>query len=96
MSSFGRTVMGEAIRESFLKNGCEKKFQIANGFSYTVRRDYSHLCMRMTSNWLERNKINPFWKVINKEFDLGRPTSFLDHVYLGCSQRECEKKKKML
>ena len=29
------------------------------------------------------------WKVLN-EVDLGEPTSFLDHVYLGCTQRECE------
>ena len=30
------------------------------------------------------------WKVLNKEVDLGAPTSFLDHVYLGCTQRQCE------
>ena len=24
-----------------------------------------------------------------KQVDLGEPTSFLDHVYLGCAQREC-------
>ena len=30
------------------------------------------------------------WKVLNKEVDLGEPTSFLDHVYLGCTQRQCE------
>ena len=29
-------------------------------------------------------------KVPNKEVDLGEPTSFLDHVYLGCTQRQCE------
>ena len=34
--------------------------------------------------------INPMWKVLNKEVDLGEPTSFLDHVYLGCTQRQCE------
>ena len=33
------------------------------------------------------------WKVLNKEVDLGEPTSFLDHVYLGCTQRQCEKSK---
>ena len=27
-----------------------------------------------------------------KEVDLGEPTSFLYHVYLGCTQRECETK----
>ena len=25
-----------------------------------------------------------------KDVDLGEPTSFLDHVYLGCTQRECK------
>ena len=29
-------------------------------------------------------------KVLNKEVDLGEPTSFLDHVYLGCTRRQCE------
>ena len=28
-----------------------------------------------------------------KEVDLGEPTSFLDQVYLGCAQRECETSK---
>ena len=30
------------------------------------------------------------WKVLNKEVDLGEPTSFLDHVFLGCTQRQCQ------
>ena len=30
------------------------------------------------------------WKVQNKEVDSGEPTTFLDHVYLGCTQRQCE------
>ena len=30
------------------------------------------------------------WKVLNKEVDLGEPTSFLDHENLGCTQRQCE------
>ena len=25
-----------------------------------------------------------------KDVDLGEPTSFLDHVFLGCTQRECQ------
>ena len=29
------------------------------------------------------------WKLLNKEVDLGEPTSFLDHD-LGCTQRQCE------
>ena len=37
-----------------------------------------------------KQNINPMWKVLNKEVDLGEPTSFLDHVFLGCTQRQCE------
>ena len=37
-----------------------------------------------------KQNIDPMWKVLNKEVDLGEPTSFLDHVYLGCTQRQCE------
>ena len=32
----------------------------------------------------------PMWKILNKEVSLGEPTSFLDHVYLGCTPRQCE------
>ena len=38
----------------------------------------------------KKQNINPMWKVLNKEVDLGEPTSFLDHVYLVCTQRQCE------
>ena len=44
---------------------------------------------------LTRRKQNivPMWKVLSEEVDLGEPTSFLDHVYLGCTQRQCEMSK---
>ena len=38
----------------------------------------------------EEHNIDPMWKVLNKEVDLGEPTSFLDHENLGCTQRQCE------
>ena len=41
----------------------------------------------------KKENLDPMWKVLNKEVDLGEPTSFLDHVYLGCTQRQCEKRK---
>ena len=30
------------------------------------------------------------WKILMKNVDLGETTSFLHHVYLGCTQRECQ------
>ena len=38
----------------------------------------------------KKQNINPMWNVLNKEVDLGEPTSFLDHENLGCTQRQCE------
>ena len=36
------------------------------------------------------------WKLLNKEVDLGEPTSFLNHVYLGCTHRQCEVSKNIV
>ena len=38
----------------------------------------------------KKQNLDPMWKILNKEVDLGEPTSFLDHVYSGCTQRKCE------
>ena len=39
---------------------------------------------------VKKQNLDPMWTLPNKEVDLGEPTSFLDHVYLGCTQRHCE------
>ena len=41
----------------------------------------------------KKQSSDPMWKVLNKEVDLGGPTSFLDHVCWGCTQRQCERSK---
>ena len=41
----------------------------------------------------KKQNLDPMWKVLNKEVDLGEPTTFLDHVYLGCTQRQCQTSK---
>ena len=43
----------------------------------------------------KKQNINLMWKMLNKEVDLGEPTSFLDHVYLWCTQKQCEISKDM-
>ena len=37
----------------------------------------------------KKQNLDPMWKVLKEDY-LGEPTSFLDHVYLGCTQRQCE------
>ena len=41
----------------------------------------------------KKQNLDPMWKVLNKEVDLGEPTFFLDHVYLDCTQRQCQSSK---
>ena len=38
----------------------------------------------------KKQNLDPMWKLLDKEVDLGEPTSFLAHVYLGCTQRQCQ------
>ena len=48
-----------------------------------------HMCM--TSKWLEsKQHMAPMWKKLMKHVDIDGPTSFLDYVHLGCTQRECK------
>ena len=68
-----------------------RKFQIGNVSLYIVKKDYSYLCMWMTYNWLERNKIlircgnystkKSIWENQHLSWII---------VYLGCTQRQCE------
>ena len=44
----------------------------------------------------KKQNIDPMWKVLMTEVDLGEPTSFLDHVSLGCTRRECETSKNIV
>ena len=67
-----------------------RMFPTGNAYSYIVKKDYSYLCMWMTKLAGKKQNLDPMWKVLNKEVDLGEPTSFLDHVYLVCIQRQCE------
>ena len=41
----------------------------------------------------KKQTLDPMWKILMKEVDLGEPTSFLDHFSLGCTQRECKASK---
>ena len=38
----------------------------------------------------------PMCKKLMKDVDIGEPTSFLDHVYQGCTQRECKLNEKII
>ena len=89
-SSFGKTVMGKAIWEKSYWSTVGKRFPIGNASLCIVKGLFLSVYVDDITLAGKKQNINPMWKLLNKEVDLGEPTSFLDHVYLGCSQRECE------
>ena len=38
----------------------------------------------------KKQNLDPMWNLLIKYVDLRESTSFLDDVYLGCTQRQCE------
>ena len=68
-----------------------RKFQIGNVSLFIVKKDY-FLSVYVDDIKLagKKQNLDPMWKLLNKEVDLGETTSFLDHIYLGCTQRQCE------
>ena len=85
-SPFGRTFYGKAIWESSLGKRLGKVLNWEclyvdrlRGLFLTVYVDDFKLAGK-TEN------IEPTWKILMKDVDLEEPTSFLDHVYLGCTQ----------
>ena len=68
-----------------------RKFQIVNVSLFIVKKGlFLSVCDTDIKLAGKKLSIDPIWKVLNKEVDLGEPTSFLDHVYLVCTQRHCE------
>ena len=43
-----------------------------------------------------KQNMAPMWKKLMTNVDLDDPTSILDHVYLGCTQRECKANETMI
>ena len=77
-----------------LKHGWEK-IQIGNVF-FVHREKGLFLSVYVDDIKLagKKQNLDPMWKVLNKEVDLEEPTSFLDHVFLACTQRQCEEKQR--
>ena len=67
------------------------KFQIGNVSLYIVKKSlFLSVYVDDTKLAAKKQNLDSMWKLLNKEVDVGEPTSCLDHVYLGCTQRQCE------
>ena len=92
-SSSGRTIMGKAIWENPIDTWLGENSKLGMSLWTSWKRTIL-ICV---CGWQKlagmKHNIEPMWKVLNKEVDMGEPTSFLDHLYLGCAQRQCETRK---
>ena len=84
---------GNCKSKKLKKNGCEKVpnweclfFNRERGLFLSVYVDDKKLAGK-------QQIISPTWKIQMKDVDLGEPTSFLDHVYMGCTLWECQMSK---
>ena len=81
------------FEEILLQHGWEKVFNWECLFVHREKGLFLSVYVDDIKLAGKKQNIDPMWKLLNKEVDLGEPTSFLDHVYLGCTQRPCETSK---
>ena len=78
------------LEKILLKYGWEKVSNCECLFVHCEKRIILiSVCGWQQIGWKKQN-IDPMWRALNKVVDLGEPTSFPDHVHLGCTQRQCE------
>ena len=75
-------------RKSCLGNGWEKVPNWECLFVNSVKELFLSVHVDGVKKAGKRQNLDPMWKILMKDVDLGEPSSFPDHVYLGCTQRE--------
>ena len=86
---FAGSVLGRQFEDVLLEHGWDKVpnweclfVDRKQGLFVSENVDDTHMAGR-------KQKMSPMWKTLTKLVDLDEPTSFLDHVHVGCTQREC-------
>ena len=95
-SSFCRIAVGKTIRRSFIRTSIGENSE----FGMYVRSSETRVLLigiRVNDIKMAGKKQNmaPMWKKLMKNVDIDEPTSFLDRVYFGCTQRECKPHKSL-
>ena len=91
-STISRIAMGMTIRRSFFRTWMGENSDLGMHVRSSETSDISvSICgwddIKMTG---KKQNVAPMWKKLMENVDIDEPTSFLDHVYLGCTQRECK------
>ena len=92
-SSFGRTIMGKAIWE----NPIEAWLGESSKLGVSLCASWKRIILICVCGWQKfagkKQNLDSMWKVLDKEVDLGDPTSFFDHEHLCFTQRHCQIRK---
>ena len=85
------TFVGERIREEvLLELGWEQVPNLECMFVHRTQRLFLSVYVDGIKVRGRKQNMAPMWKKLMTLVDLGEPASFLDSVYLGCTQRECK------
>ena len=80
---------GKSNLRKFFWNTVGKSYKLGMFFVNRAKGLFLSVHVEDTKLTGKKQNIDPMWKELLKEVDLGEPTSFLDHIW-GCTQRECE------
>ena len=91
-SSFGRNIAGNGNSRKCFSKYCLGKFPHA--FVNRGKRRFLSVHVDDKNGRKEtKSGCNAMWKALLRDVDLGELSSFLDHVYFGCTHRECQDSK---
>ena len=94
MEGPSRSSRKESVRSSLGKTfmGNSRKFRIANVYSLTEKKGTILVCVcgRYQTGWKETEYRSDLDNPHEKTLIWENQHRFLDHVYLGCTQRECQ------
>ena len=76
--------------ESSVETRMGNRYRHGNVDLFIENKDYSQRCTWTISTWLEESRTWVLCEEIGETGWTSRTTSFHDHVYLECTQRECK------
>ena len=91
-----RTLVGKTVRKSIDGTWLGKSTKL--GMLIRSQKTKLFLSVYVDDIRMAGKKQNsaPMWKKLMKDVDIEEPISFLDHVYLGCTQREFKPNEKII
>ena len=86
---FRQDFCGKGNMRKFYWNTVEKRFKLGMIFVNRAKKLFLSVYVDDVIMADKTKNMDSTWKILLKGIDMGEPTSFLDHVCLGCTQKEC-------